>query len=173
MKTQVCFTVTGYMNDLSKRCCSPLIVDSVIRHNITHRCRNCHTKGVIMLVYTYSTLLILLCFISETLFSFLYHSLYLILTFCMLFAVSFLSYLILHTLFSFSVCYLLPSLSFLLLSLHLTLTLSLSFALLPYPQLLLFCFLLPLSLFPVYFILPITASCFAFFYSAPPPVSRL
>jgi hypothetical protein len=75
---------------------------------------------------------------------------------------SFLSYIFLYTLFSFSICYLLPSLSFLLLTFHLTLTRSLSFALLPYPQLL---FLLPLSLFPAYFIFPIIASCFTLLYS--------
>jgi len=37
MKTQVCFIVTGYINYLSKHCCAPLSVESIMQQNVTRR----------------------------------------------------------------------------------------------------------------------------------------
>ena len=112
VKTQVCFIVTAYINYLLHNSmltvsCSKQshIVAFVLRELLHERRRDVRLHVPCLACY------------------FLYLNL------------SFLSYIILYTLFLFYVRCFLQSLSFLLLSFHLTLTLSLSFALPPYPQL--------------------------------------
>ena len=66
MKTQVCFIVTGYMNYLSKHCCAPLNVESVMwqkQHtSLLLHYKKCHVKGVVMLGYTYLAYLLMFYF---------------------------------------------------------------------------------------------------------------